>query len=46
MNVFAAAWSRRKYWLMPLIVFALLVAALLFLQRGGDALRPFMYKRS
>jgi len=44
MTWWAAVWQRKRFWLMPLIVFALLIAALIAIS-GGDVLKPFKYDR-
>ena len=45
MALLAEIWKRKRYWLMPLIVFAALLTALLFLN-SGDVVRIHLYKRS
>jgi hypothetical protein len=42
-DLLAAVWSRKRYWLMPLLVFAALIAALLFLRASGEVRWPFLY---
>ena len=35
--------SRKRYWLLPLVIFVGVLAALVFLSRGRTTLAPFVY---
>ncbi len=37
-------WGQKKWWIVPLIIFLLVMAAVLFLTQGST-LSPFMYRQ-